>query len=304
MSIGVVIVTYNRQKQLKQCLESFEKQTFRPACIIVVDNCSTDGTKEFLDHWKTKPDEIQRIVYHEEENTGGSGGFYRGLQIAVRRRIDWIWVGDDDAVPEAHALEIADHYLRSDSVGLAALCAAVHTPKGIDVYHRRNIVQKGLSIKDQPVPEDRYNAESFECNAYSFVGSILSLKALEKAGLPKKDYFIWCDDTEHSIRMSRVGKIVCVPRIIVYHPAASDTDPVTWKEYYGARNKLGMIRDDFPRYCFVYKCIRKLIYIILLRVRGQKAMARIQWRALSDAVHNRYGKNAIYKPGWKPDSEA
>ena len=54
MKIGVVIVTYNRLEKLKIALKSYEKQSFKPQYILVVNNNSTDGTLEYLKEWKSK----------------------------------------------------------------------------------------------------------------------------------------------------------------------------------------------------------------------------------------------------------
>ena len=48
MRIITIIVTHNRLNELKNCLKYLNKQTKKPDKILVVDNCSTDGTNEFL----------------------------------------------------------------------------------------------------------------------------------------------------------------------------------------------------------------------------------------------------------------
>lgn len=40
---------------------------------------------------------------------------------------------------------------------------------------------------------------------------------MKKAGLVDKDRFIWCDDSEHSYRLSKYGKIACVPHYVILH---------------------------------------------------------------------------------------
>lgn len=57
LSIGVVLVTFNRLEELKKAIPCYENQTVKPKYIIVVNNCSTDGTDKFLAGWigKTKP---------------------------------------------------------------------------------------------------------------------------------------------------------------------------------------------------------------------------------------------------------
>ncbi len=46
--VSVVIPTLNRKNFLKKAIESVSKQTFGPHEIIVVDNCSSDGTLEMV----------------------------------------------------------------------------------------------------------------------------------------------------------------------------------------------------------------------------------------------------------------
>lgn len=52
MEICVVLVTFNRLNCLKKALDEFEKQTYLPKRLIVVNNSSTDGTAEYLSEWK------------------------------------------------------------------------------------------------------------------------------------------------------------------------------------------------------------------------------------------------------------
>lgn len=47
--ISIVVLTYNRLEALKTCLSCLEARTSEPHEIIVVNNASTDGTREFLD---------------------------------------------------------------------------------------------------------------------------------------------------------------------------------------------------------------------------------------------------------------
>ena len=100
-NIGVVIVTFNRLEKLKKTLTCFKEQDLSPKYVLVVNNNSSDGTKEFLETWK-KDDNCQfkKMVIHEKENLGGSGGFHVGLEKAKEMDAEWIWVSDDDAYPQ------------------------------------------------------------------------------------------------------------------------------------------------------------------------------------------------------------
>ena len=67
--ILAVIVTYNRVNDLKNCVNSLRRQTYKYFDILVVNNGSTDGTKEFVDS-------LEDIIVIHQDNLGGAGGFY------------------------------------------------------------------------------------------------------------------------------------------------------------------------------------------------------------------------------------
>lgn len=92
--ITAVIVTYNRKELLGQNIEMLLKQTIPFDSIIIVDNCSTDGTFEYLKNcgWTTEP----FIYLKTETNIGGAGGFYTGVKAAYEAGADWIVLMDDE----------------------------------------------------------------------------------------------------------------------------------------------------------------------------------------------------------------
>lgn len=101
MKINCVVVTYNRLSLLKECLSALENQTYPIQRIVIVDNCSTDGTSEFLDSLT----DTRYLIIHSKENIGGAGGFSLGLKSAVLEGCDYTWLMDDDTIPSSTALE-------------------------------------------------------------------------------------------------------------------------------------------------------------------------------------------------------
>ena len=51
MKIHTVFITYNRLELTKQALASYLDTVAMPYTYLVVDNCSTDGTNEWLNTW-------------------------------------------------------------------------------------------------------------------------------------------------------------------------------------------------------------------------------------------------------------
>lgn len=102
MKYASVIVTFNRVKLLKKAIESVLQQTVRPEYIIILDNHSTDGTRNLMKQYK----DDEKIIYiRTKENVGGSMGFYLGLEKACLLGVDWISLSDDDAIFEKHYFE-------------------------------------------------------------------------------------------------------------------------------------------------------------------------------------------------------
>ena len=99
MGVGVVLVTFNRLDKLKVALDKYDKQTLVPEYILVVDNHSNDGTKEYLEQWVGEEAAYKKYVHTLSSNTGGAGGFYKGMEEAVKLDAEWIWLSDDDAYP-------------------------------------------------------------------------------------------------------------------------------------------------------------------------------------------------------------
>ncbi len=111
--ITAVVVTFNRLNLLQRVIASLQKQSVHIHDIIIVNNGSTDGTKEWLD----KQNKLHII---HQENVGGSGGFYRGIQEASKTECDWIWCMDDDVFPSEHCLENLLIYASKDNkIGIA-----------------------------------------------------------------------------------------------------------------------------------------------------------------------------------------
>ena len=92
--IVAVVVTYNRKELLKKVIASLRNQTIKVNGIIVVDNGTTDGTREWLGS-------EQGLSVIHQDNVGGAGGFYRGIQEAMHTTAEWIWCMDDDVFPNS-----------------------------------------------------------------------------------------------------------------------------------------------------------------------------------------------------------
>ncbi|HML34144.1 glycosyltransferase [Sporomusa sphaeroides] len=303
-SVGVVLVTFNRLNKLKIALKAYDEQSFKPEYIIIVNNNSTDGTTEYLHEWNSIPSESCKHIINLDKNVGGSGGFYEGLKRALDLNADWIWVADDDAYPDTSAIEIADEIIKDKTIvndQVSAICGSVIDDGKIDCLHRKRIFAKALNIHEVPVSIEEYKSKYFELQLFSYVGTIINKKFLKLVGLPKKDYFIYYDDTEHSMRLAEKGKILCFPAIKITHNHEANIS-TTWKTFYFWRNRLDFYKIYFPKkvyYSIILNQIWKIFIHILLNRKVEKY--KMRWESLKSAYKGKLGLDETYKPGWTPN---
>ena len=252
MSIATVIVTYNRLTLLKECLEAVRAQSLKSDKIIIVNNNSTDGTAEYL---STVDDERVDCV-NLEENIGGAGGFSYGMKKAVQEGYDYVWIMDDDSIPQINALcNLSKAFSLADNVGFAA--SKVIWTDGMP--HKMNIAEIKIMSRDYTDIYNTYSREdipAFLCTYASFVSLLIDTKVIRKIGLPIKEFFIWSDDVEYIERIRNNGYIgLYIDNSVVLHKTPTNyvskpqfaTGAIAWKFYYGARNTTYLKRRHYKK---------------------------------------------------------
>ncbi len=300
-NIGVVLVTFNRLGELKKSLACYESQTLKPAYLIVVDNCSTDGTVDFLKEWEKKPLPFPAEVLYLPTNTGGSGGFYAGLEKAQEKMsAEWIWVSDDDGFPETDCFEKAQNFIderKEEIPEISAFCGMCVDKGHPAPVQRARFVRKFFVRQEMPVPEKFFESgKPFTIDLYSFVGTILKKSALSVAGLPRKDFFIYQDDYEHAVRMGKVGKIYCVPQIVIHHKDNyNKSTSATWRDYYATRNIVILYKEHLEKSALYARIARRLLVAC---ASFNRVKIKVIMDAIRDGLSGKTGIHDVYKPGW------
>jgi glycosyltransferase involved in cell wall biosynthesis len=95
--VSVIIPNYNHAKYLSKRIDSVLNQTFEDFEIILLDDGSTDNSKEVIERYRSEK-RISHIIYNEE-NTGSTfKQWKKGLELAKGQLI-WIAESDDYAAP-------------------------------------------------------------------------------------------------------------------------------------------------------------------------------------------------------------
>ena len=233
-------MTYNRRELLRQCLEALVAQSRPPDRILVVDNASSDGTREMLS--ATFP-AVGLLAL--PENRGGTGGFHAGMSAAVADS-DWLWLLDDDTIAHPGALErlLA---AREQVPGLpppSLLASRVEWsdgrahPMNMPTIRRRDTVTLMAAAEAGLLP----------LRAATFVSLLVSCAAIERHGLPLTGYYFQADDIEFTARILRTEHGYFVPDSVVEHrtptphSTLSGADPRRF--YHHVRNTLYMLRGS------------------------------------------------------------
>ena len=302
LNIAAVIVTFNRIECLKKSLELYVNQSYKPQRIIVVDNCSTDGTVDYLKGWEMIDHKIAKKVIYLESNQGGSGGFYAGLKDAMEYDdVDWIWVADDDAFPALDAFEKAKEFIDNNQELIkysSAICGVCGFENHVSPIQRSVLKKTIFGIQEFPIKEEYYKGKDcFKIDLYSFVGTIMKKENLIQAGLPRKDFFIYQDDLEHSVRMGKTGDIYCVTSIKIEHKDnVASKNETSWRDYYASRNLTVMYKEHFGKWSLFWRIFRRRLFAFLTFNRSKLKLVNI---AIRDGKKGNMGLHSVYKPGWK-----
>lgn len=302
-SIGIVLVTFNRLDKLKKSLEQIINQTRKPEAMVIVNNASTDGTKEYLEAWSQNSYGFAVEILNLPSNTGGSGGFYSGLEAVLKYSVDWIWLQDDDVYANSNAFEIAMNTIpKIGDNNIVAIGSKVITRGEVSLVHRRYIAKRFLDIKEANCPLSSYTNEFFKVDLITFAGGFIKKSAVELVGLPERDFFIWQDDTEYCYRLNKIGTLYCIPAVEIDHDIDENQGKtLTWKEYYGWRNEMIKYRKHFPRVIFCFKIIKRYLKGVYMLIKRGPLFAKIWFQATRDGMLGVRGLHPIYKPGWKPE---
>ncbi len=256
-SICAIVVTYNRKELLLNCLHALLEQSFSLSHIVIVNNASTDGTIDFLAK-NGFINNSQFTLLNLPENQGGAGGFYEGIKFAHDNKFDYVWMMDDDGYPDKDCLKNLIPYLSTecyigpillDPKTQDKLSFALRIPNSLEIID--NYSNLSTDIKEKNIIEQAI---------IPFNGTLISMELIKKMGFPIKDYFIWGDEREYTLRAKKYqAKILTVVNSIFYHPLSSSiSEPM----FFG-KLRFNNANSLLKQYCFCRNS-----FAIFLRYKG------------------------------------
>jgi len=223
--LSVIIVTYNSQDFIGECLESVERAIEKAKGwdwlkveIIVVDNASTDGTVEIVRQF----DRVQLIC--NAQNLGFAAGVNRGVKVAQG---DWLLLLNPDCVIDENAILALAEFIQNCSdevavVGLQLLNAdGTLQPSG---RHFPKVWEFLLALLgfSRWMETRWFKGRDFtkvqEVDEVSGAALAISRKAFEQVGGMDEGFFLFFEELDLCRRVKAKGlKVVYLPNAKVKH---------------------------------------------------------------------------------------
>ena len=121
MKFSIVITTYNRLNLLQRAIDSALAQTI-PCEVIVVDDCSSDGTQAYVQNRCESVEGKSRLIYHRNSiNLGHSKSVNTGVELATGELIKPL---DDDDYLAPNCIEVMENAIALHPQAVICSCQA------------------------------------------------------------------------------------------------------------------------------------------------------------------------------------
>ena len=243
----VVVPNWNGLDFLADCLNSLVAQSEHNFSITVVDNGSTDGSRELVQNQYPAVKLIGR-----DKNYGFTGGTNPGIQDAIACGAQYIALFNNDAVADKNWLqclvETADRDQHLGSV----------TGKILQFGVERKIDSTGdfYSIWGLPFPRgrDEIDQGQFDSDDQRLVfagtggASLFRTKMLHEIGLFDQEFFAYYEDIDLGFRGQLAGwKAAYEPRALVYHRIHATSSRIpNFTRYHAHKNAIYVYHKNMP----------------------------------------------------------
>jgi len=298
---AAIVVTFNRKELLTKNIKMLLKQKAALDAILIIDNASTDGTREFVE--KNNIISNGSINYIRlDENLGGAGGFYEGVKIGYELGYDWLWLMDDDGRPYDEntfnniikkALDLKKLGKRKILLNSLVICDDNNLSFGLpNIKCKNDAIQRaeGSIIKDSINP---------------FNGTLLSRDLVSCVGYPNRDFFIKGDEKEYKLRCKKKGAyIATIVNSLYYHPKLPVSirtilgkrivisNEKAWKEYYRVRNNL-YLNIKYRRYRKLVSLIISYLLTTIYTKEERKNRTKLMIKGFWDGLFKKMGKRVL-----------
>jgi GT2 family glycosyltransferase len=255
-AVTVIIINWNGKAFVGECLEGMRRQTYRDFAVIMVDNGSTDGSVEFVQHAYPEVNVISLKTNY---------GFCVANNVALAEvDTEYVALLNNDVVA-------SPEWLGTLIMAMNAYPEAGSATSKFLYYDRPDIIDRagdGYSragagvLRGRGMPVDRYSRRQWVFGACGGA-SIYRTGMLKDIGLFDPNFFIIYEDVDLSFRAQLMGyRCLYVPEAVVHHRASRSVGYDSPKSvYYGHRNLEWVYIKNIPAALFIKTILPHLCYI-------------------------------------------
>lgn len=278
--VFIVILNYNGKEIIRRCLSSVFKVEYSNFEVVVVDNCSTDGSFELAKTHFGKASFIRN-----QANLGFSAGNNIGIRFALERRADYVLLlNNDTEVEKEFLLKLVEASESESRIGVAG--PVVFDANSREVWFSGGVIDwwrmKAVHCRDIDTAEQK------ESQFISGCSMLIKAEVFKKIGLLDERFFLYWEDVDFSLRSRMKGyKNVVVRSSWIYHFEKSE-QVREQKVYWLVLSGLLFFRKHTPWFfkpwIIFYLTLRKTKNVIDIAI-GRGNMAKIVQKAYRDFKH-------------------
>ena len=181
--LSVIVPVFNAEEYLEQCIESLLNGIFSDFELLLVDNCSTDRSREICEKYARRDG---RVIVLEERQKGVSAARNCGIAAAKGKYIGFC-DSDDYAEPELFAT-LLDLY---DSKNVAMTACGIYTDMENGTPRPQNITGEDRSLN---IEEAAVLAMGHDAFKGFLVNKLFRRSVIEENGLRLDPEIAYCED--------------------------------------------------------------------------------------------------------------
>lgn len=277
--VYIILVNWNGWEDTIECLHSLKELDYSNYSVVVVDNNSADGSADEIKH--RVPD---ITLIRNDENRGFAGGNNTGIEYALDRGTDYVWLLNNDTVVDRQALShLVERMEENPGMGICG--------SKLIYYHQRDITQAWgggrfnkwigtIRSFGQNEPVDLMpNRQAVEKKLDYVVGAsmLVSSKFINRVGLLSEEYFLYYEEIDWAMRAKGKFSLGFAPDSRIYHKEGASTGGRQLQQakrskqsdYYQLKNRLKFTYKFFPLYL---PCVYASVFYALIN-----RIKRAQW---------------------------
>ncbi len=279
--VSVIVPNYNHAKFLKQRIDSILSQTYDDYELIILDDCSTDNSKDIIESYRDNP-HVAYIVYNEKNSGSLFSQWRKGLSLA---KGEWIWIAESDDYCEVGFLEklISN---ANDDVSLV-FCKSDIVDENGEIMSNSTVWQFDLvgHRLDNDFVVDGKDL-FYEIHAYKNIVSNTSSVVFRKEIVGKIAFpynYKICGDWLFFAQMTLMGNVAYVTEPLNY-----------WRQHAKTTRNIGSLDTEYLRLQENMDIIR---YFILLAKKSAKKLDYSMYNWLIDGWLRQFTYKNLFK--WK-----